>query len=534
MMSTPTILIVGAGPVGLTTALSLHRSGVASGDILVADQTPAHEPTRTWSKAISMSASSLEVFRILGIAERFIEAGRPLYTNHFGGGLRLLDLNYDVIGTKYPFNMGIPQLRTEAILLQRCEEVGIRFSWGRRFTTFVQTESGVSATFRKSDLPGSAEDDDVEIIEASWLIGCDSTHSAVREAAGIAFEGTTTTRYTWLADGYCEVGTPGMLTVRDKEGKSLCIASGDGPTGRRFIGNTPLVEIKPGEHPTAPSESEVREWAVKVFGSDFNFHGMTWSSVVGNAIRLADSFRSGRVFLAGDAAHQIFPSGGQGMNTGLVDATNLAWKLAAVVTGQIGPDQRVIERVLDSYTTERRALAEAVNQNSRMQMQVLFEITEDERAVSAFINEALGEPSLNKRWAQRFTGFGDPVEPYQLAFDGRTSDSLVGTRITHIADDNDHALLEATLKGIFVLAAVGESDCETDDFGKFKGFVKTSKHQGLVHVLEAPVRGLAEKWKKVNAMLIRPDFRVAWVAKDDDDTEESQADLAKILEWWLG
>lgn len=532
-MSSPTVLIIGAGPVGLTTALSLHRSGVPSRDILVVDQRPAHDPSRTWSKAISMSASSLEVFRILGIAERFIEVGRPLYTNHFGGGLRLLDLNYDVIGTKYPFNMGIPQLRTEALLLQRCEEVGIQFSWGRRFTTLSQTDSGVSATLQKSDSPDSKADTDIEIIESSWLIGCDSTHSAVRDAAGISLETTKTTRYTWAADGYCDVDTPGMLTVRDKEGKSLIIASGDGPTGRRLIGNTPLATISRGERPTAPTESEAREWAVRVFGSHFNFHGMTWSTVVGNAMGVADSFRSGRVFLAGDAAHQLFPSGGQGMNTGLVDATNLAWKLAAVINGLIGPEKDVIERVLDSYTTERLESALAVSQNTRMQMQVLFECTEDEKAVSAFINEALGEPSLNKRWAQRFTGFADPVEPYQLAYDGRLSDSLVGTRLTHIADDNDHTLLEASLKCIFVLAAVGDSGCEAKGFGKFKGLVKASKYQGLVHVLEAPVTASAEKWKQVTAVLIRPDFRVAWVARDDADIEGSQADLAKVLEWWL-
>lgn len=533
-MPSTTVLIVGAGPVGLTTALSLHRSGVPPEEILVVDQRPAHDPSRTWSKAISMSASSLEVFRILGIAERFIEVGRPLYTNHFGGGLRLLDLNYEVIGTKYPFNMGIPQLRTESLLLQRCEEVGVRFLWGRRFSALSQTGSGVSATFdRSGSLEGTA-DKDAETIQASWLIGCDSTHSAVRQAAGISFEGTKTTRYTWLADGYCDPDTPGMLTVRDKEGKSLVIASGDGPTGRRLIGNSPLATIPEGEHPTAPSESEVREWAARVFGSHFNFHGMTWSSVVGNAMKMAGSFRSGHVFLAGDSAHQLFPSGGQGMNTGLVDATNLAWKLAAVVTGRLGPDEEVIERVLDSYTTERRESALAVSQNTRMQMQVLFEYTEDERAVSAFINEALGEPSLNKRWAQRFTGFGDPVEPYQLALDGRSSDSLVGTRITHIADDNDHALLEATLKGIFVLAAVGGSERGDNDFGKVKSWVKTTKYADRVHVLEAPVRGLAEKWKDVNAILVRPDFRVAWLAKNDADTEVSQGDLAKVLEWWLG
>lgn len=528
------ILIVGAGPVGLTTALSLHRSGVPPRDILVVDQRPAHDPSRAWSKAISMSASSLEVFRILGIAERFIEFGRPLYTQHFGGGTKFLELNYEVIGTKYPFNMGIPQRRTEAILLQRCEEVGIEVSWGRRLISFGQSESVVSAKFQKTDTPDYTAANGVETMEVSWLIGCDGTHSAVREAAGISFEGTTTTRYTWLADGFCEVDTPGMLTVRGDDGKSLIIASGDGPTGRRFIGNNPLVAIADGERPHAPSESEVREWAVKVFGSHYNFHGMTWSSVVGNAMHIAGNFRSGRVFIAGDAAHQLYPTGGQGMNTGLLDATNLAWKLAAVVTGRLGPDRGVNERVLNSYSAERRPAAYAVSQNTRMQTPVLFEYTEDEKAISSFITEALGEPSLNKRWAQRFTGFGDPVEPYQLAFGDGPTDSLVGTRLTHIADDNDHALLEATLKGIFVLVAVRGSTSGANDSGKFKDLANASKYAGRIHVLEAPVTTLAEKWRQVNAVLIRPDFRVAWVARDDGDTKVSQADLAKTLEWWLG
>lgn len=535
-MPSPAILIVGAGPAGLTTALSLHRSGVPPEDILVVDQKPAHDPSRAWSKAISMSASTLEVFRVLGIAERFVDIGRPLYTQHFGGGLQLLHLNYDVIGTKYPFNMSLLQRRTEAILLERCEELGIQVTWGRRLISLGQTESAVSAKLQKTDTPGGTADNAVvETIEASWLIGCDSTHSTVREAAGIPFEGTATTRYSWLADGFCDEGTPGMLTVRGDDGKSLIIASGDGPTGRRFIGNTPLVVISDGgERPHAPSESEVREWAVKEFGSHYNFHDMTWSSVVGNAMQIAGSFRSGRVFLAGDAAHQLYPSGGLGMNTGLVDAINLGWKLAAVVTGAIGPDKDVVERVLDSYTTERLASGKAVIQNVRMQMQVLFEYTEDEKAVSAFITEALGEPALNKRWAQRMTGFGDPVEPYQQASGPGAADGLVGTRLTHIADDNDPALLEATLKGRFILAAVGGSGAEANEYERFKGVANTDKYAGRVCVLAAPMKALAEKWKQVNAVLIRPDLRVAWVARDGTDIEASQAELAKTLQWWLG
>ncbi|KAL1871928.1 hypothetical protein Daus18300_004564 [Diaporthe australafricana] len=530
-MSPPSVLIVGAGPVGLTAALSLQRSGIPAQDILVVDQRPAHDPSRTWSRAISMSASSLEVFRVLGIADRFVAVGRPLYTNHFGAGSRLLDLNYDVIGTKYPFNMGIPQLRTEAILLQRCEELGIKFSWGRRFSSLKQTGAGVSAIFQKSDGPESSIDGDGETIEASWLIGCDSTHSAVREAAGISFEGTRATRYMWLADGTCDPDAPAMRTERVKDGKSLVVASGDGPTGRRMISTITLDATPQHERPPAPSEQEVRDSAAKAFGSHYNFHAMTWSSVVGNGARMAGSFRSGRVFVAGDAAHQLFPSGGQGMNTGFLDATNLAWKLAAVITGKIGPDQDVVERVLDSYTTERRAAAQAVVQNGRMQMQVAFEETEEEKAAAEFIIEALCEPSLNKRWAQRFTGFGDPVEPYQLVLG---SDSIVGTRLTHISNDNENALLEATKQGLFVLAAVDEWGCTAADLGKFHEVASTIRCGDQVHVLEKPVETLADKWKPVTALLIRPDFRVAWVARSDTDAEVNQANLEKVLKWWLG
>ncbi|KAI3390513.1 hypothetical protein diail_9288 [Diaporthe ilicicola] len=533
--SSASVLIVGAGPVGLTAALSLQQAGIPARDILVVDQRPAQDPSRIWSKAISMSASSLEVFRILGIAERFVEVGRPLYTNHFGGGSRLLDLNYEVIGTKYPFNMGLPQLRTEAILLQRCEELGIRFSWGQRFSALRQTGTGVSATFQKSDGPADTAINYIDTIEASWLIGCDSTHSAVREAVGISFDGTKATRYTWLADGQCDLDAPGMRTERDKDGKSLIIASGVGPAGRRFIGTIPLNAAFHAARPAPPTESEVRDWAVKSFGSHYNFQSMTWSSVVGNGTRMAGSFRSGRVFIAGDAAHQLFPSGGQGMNTGLLDATNLAWKLAAVITGKIGPEQDVIERVLDSYTTERRASAVAVVRNGRMQMQVAFEQTEDEKAAAEFMIEALGEPSLNKIWAQRFTGFGDPVEPYQRAFaNGGMADNIVGTRLTHISEENEDSLLEATKKGLFVLAAVRRPDGKATDLKNFKAVINTSKHGDQIHALEAPVKGVADKWKPVTAMLIRPDFRVAWVARNDTDNEVDQDSLAKVLKWWLG
>lgn len=140
------------------------------------------------------------------------------------------------------------------------------------------------------------------------------------------------------------------------------------------------------------------------------------------------------------------------MNAGLVDAVNLAWKLAPIITGKASQDVSV--RILDSYTTERRESAWAVIRNIRMQMQVAFEQTEDEKAVSQLIIEALSQPSLNRRWAQRVTGFGDPVEPYQLSLMGtglRLSDSMVGTRLTHVSDEHEDSILQATKGSVLVL-----------------------------------------------------------------------------------
>lgn len=532
-MSSPLVLIVGAGPVGLTTALCLQQGGVSGRDILIVDQRPARETSDRWSKALSMSASSLEVFRILGIADRLIQVGTPLHETHFGGGPQHLHLNHDVIGTKYSFNLNLPQLRTEAILLKRCDEVGVQFSWGLRFSACSQTGTGVSATFHnlKPDVSPVGAVGGPETIEAAWLIGCDGTQSAVRTAAGIKFEGPRATRYGWLADGHCSPDAPAIRTAKIEHGRAMIVVLGDSPTARRFIGIVP--PLPKDEKPVALDESQVREKMEEAFGSHYNFHNLTWSSVVGNGMRLAETFRSGRIFIAGDAAHQVFPAGGQGMNTGILDATNLGWKLAAVIAGKMRTD--AIERVLDSYTTERRTSAQAVIYNIRVQIQLFFEQTEDNRAVSRFVTEALGQASLNEAWARRVTGFGDPVEPYQLALTGKGmsgSDNVVGTRLTHLAEDNESILLKALDQGVFILASISGS--KAYNTGDLEAIVKASGHGDHVHVLETPLVSSGDKWNSMAALLIRPDFRVAWVASSDTDMEENEMVLSRVLQWWFG
>ncbi|KAJ4408875.1 hypothetical protein N0V82_009605 [Gnomoniopsis sp. IMI 355080] len=523
-MAHPMILIIGAGPVGLTLALALHHAGVPANTILIVDQRLEHTPS-TLVKALSMNASSLEIFRILGIVERILPAGVPLHNAHFGSGRRLLDLNYEVLGTTYPFNYAIPQPRTEQILLTRCEEVGVQFVWGRRLTDLRDVQgTAVVATLQKVDgAPG-----ETETITAPWLIGCDGTRSAVREALGISWTGMAATRYCWVADVSMDPIAPGILTGIDEGGKTLFYSLAPGKA--RVSGNIPPSKVVPGQRPTPPDVQWVREWAKEAVRRDLVVRDIEWSAVIGNGMRTAGTLRAGRVFIAGDAAHSLFPAGGQGMNTGLLDVANLSWKLAMVATGKI-TSQDVVERVLDSYSSERKPAIEAVVKNVRVQMSSMFSKTENEQAVADFIAEAFDQPAFNRLWATRVAGFGDPTEPYQHVLQAK--DELVGTRLTHVADTDAGDLLQAASNNTFILAAVRCGNDEPVDFGWAKDLI--AKHKGQFKPLDTPLEVTDhQKWAGVQALLLRPDLRIAWVSREGGRLTERLEGLSSTLSWWCG
>lgn len=520
-MAHPTILIIGAGPVGLTLALALHQAGVPANTIVIADQRLDPTPSPL-VKALSINASSLEIFRILGIIEPFLAAGVPLHNAHFGSGRRLLDLNYEVLGTKYPFNYAIPQPWSENLLLTRCEEVGVRFLWGRRFAALRHAEGAVVAALDKVDSAAGGSED----ITTSWLVGCDGTRSAVREAAGISWTGTRATRYCWAADVSVDPTAPGILTGTDEGGKTIFYSLGPGQA--RISGNIPPTEVVAGQRPTAPDVQWVREWTKRAFGKDLGVRDIAWSTVLGDGMWTAETLRAGRVFVAGDAAHQLFPAGGQGMNTGLLDVVNLAWKLAMVVTGKI-KGQAAVERVLDTYSNERKPAIEAVVKNVRVQISSMFSTTEKESAVADFIAEALDQPAFNRLWATRVAGFGDPIEPYQHVLQGK--DELVGTRLTHVADAHAGDLLQAASENTFILAAVNCGSGKPMDLGWAKS--RLEKLEGHLRMLDNPLEVTdRQKWAGVQAVLIRPDLRVAWVYREGNRLTECVEALSSTLLWW--
>ncbi|HET6630305.1 MAG TPA: FAD-dependent monooxygenase [Woeseiaceae bacterium] len=346
-MQKPFVLIAGAGPTGLALALWLTRLGAR---VRIVDKTA--EPGTT-SRALAVQARTLELYRQLGIAGGLV-----------GGGIRIAGVNLWVKGKQaarlplgrigegmspYPFALVFPQDAHERLLVECLEAAGLAVE---RRTELVRVErSGheVSATLRRPD--GSEE-----TCEPAYLAGCDGAASFVREALGIGFPGGTYEGLFYVAD--VEASGPvadDELHVDFDDADFLLVFPLRGQRRLRLVGFVRAapgrnVLDKAGREPDELTFADVSDRAIRHLQlEDIEVH---WFSTYHVHHRVAHRFRDGRVFLLGDAAHIHSPVGGQGMNTGIGDAVNLAWKLAAAL------QDRAAERLLDSYEPERIAFAE--------------------------------------------------------------------------------------------------------------------------------------------------------------------------------
>jgi 2-polyprenyl-6-methoxyphenol hydroxylase-like FAD-dependent oxidoreductase len=333
------VLIVGAGPAGLTLAASLRELGV---DHVLIDRA---DEVRPGSKAAAVQPRALEYLDRVGVAGELVRAGDQ------GRGFRLHDrekvllrASYQHLDTPYPYVLLASQQTTEEHLLRRIGELGGAVYRGHRFLGFDADFPGVTATV-------AGPDGVLRAVSARYLVGCDGVHSAVRDAAGIAFPGDAPEQAYALADVRLKLGTDtaaGADTTFFLSSAGMLLLSPLAGGRHRIVAAAPPGWGDPG---TADVERLLSERGP--------LDGTRVTEVVAASVyrvqeRVAEKFRAGPVFLAGDAAHTHSPAGGQGMNTGIQDAGNLAWKLQAVLTG-LAPDG-----LLDTYHRERRPVAVAL------------------------------------------------------------------------------------------------------------------------------------------------------------------------------
>jgi 2-polyprenyl-6-methoxyphenol hydroxylase-like FAD-dependent oxidoreductase len=332
------VLIVGAGPTGLVLALWLTRLGVA---VRIIDKTA--EPGTT-SRALAVSARTLEFYRQLGMDGPLVDGGVKVPgANFWVQGTEVARLPLDRLGqgsTAFPFALIFPQDAHERVLIERLDALGVTVERRTELVRFDLRGDGVRATLRRAD---GVE----ETCEAAYLAGCDGAHSIVRETLATGFPGGTYSDIFYVADiEGSGPATNGEIHVDLGRSDFLAVFPLKG-TGRvRLVGTVIEQTADESGHLTFDG---VRD---RVIGHlNFTIDRVNWFSTYRVHHRVASRFREGRSFLLGDAAHIHSPVGGQGMNTGIGDAVNLAWKLAAVLNGGAA------QSLLDSYEPERIGFA---------------------------------------------------------------------------------------------------------------------------------------------------------------------------------
>ena len=334
-------LVVGAGPVGLTMAAELTRYGVGCRLI---DKNPTPNDK---SKALVLWSRTLELLQKTGPVEAFLRAGRTIDgASMYGQGRRLAHIELDDVASPYPRPLMLPQCDTERLLAEHLASQGLRAERSVELVGFDQSGDAVVATLAHAD--GRRE-----LVNCQWLLGCDGAHSTVRHALGIDFAGSAEQNDWILADVHVEgpVVDNEVSVFWHEEGVLIFFPI----TADRFRIVADIGLARSLERPADPTLEEVQRVLDARGPGGITLSNPVWLAGFRINERKVSDYRHGRVFLAGDAAHIHSPAGGQGMNTGMQDAYNLAWKLALVQAG-LGRDAPL----LDSYSAERSAVGDQV------------------------------------------------------------------------------------------------------------------------------------------------------------------------------
>ncbi|MGH3777484.1 MAG: rifampin monooxygenase [Pseudonocardiaceae bacterium] len=468
------VIVAGGGPTGVMLAGELRLHGV---HVVVLEK--AAEPTG-YVRALGLHVRSIEVMDQRGVLERFVAHGQQYAVGGFFAGID--KPSPDRLDTAHPYVLGIPQTVVERLLTERAIELGAEIRRGCELVGLSQDDHGVTAELA-----------DGTQLRSRYLVGCDGGRSTVRKLLGVGFPGEPTRVETLL--GEMEVAVPPeTLAAVVAEVRKTQKRFGAGPFGDGVYRVVVPAEEVAGDRSVPPTLEEFKQQLRVFAGTDFGVHSPRWLSRFGDATRLAERYRTGRVLLAGDAAHIHPPTGGQGLNLGIQDAFNLGWKLAAEVGGWAP------EGLLDSYHTERHPVAADVLDNTRAQMELLS--TEPgPRAVRRLLSELMDFEEVNRYLIEKITAIG-------VRYDFGEGHDLLGRRMRDVG----------LKRGRLYELMHGGRGLLLDQTGRLSVAGWADRVDHVIDVSEEP---------DVPAVLLRPDGHVAWVGDD-------QQDLHSQLPRWFG
>jgi 3-(3-hydroxy-phenyl)propionate hydroxylase len=435
------------------------------------------------SRSGGLHARTIEVLDQRGVADRFLAEGRAMQVQAFAG----IPLDISDFPTRHNYGLALWQDDFERILAAWVAELGVQITREREVTGFTQDETGVGV-----------ELSDGRSLRTEYLVGCDGGRSVIRKTAGIEFSGWDPLT-SWL-----------IAEVEMDQRPEFGLRPGGG-IGQREDGRIRIVLADPQLEYREPSLQDVREALVLADGTDYGVHSPTWISRFTDTTRQAESYRAGRVLIAGDAAHVHPPQGGQGLNTGIQDAVNLGWKLAEVIKGSAP------ERLLDTYQAERHPVGARVQQNTLAQ-NALRQTDARTAALRDTITELLGMDEPRKRIAGMLSGL-------DIHYDLGEGHPLVGWRMP----DLDLITASGPTRVFALLHDARPVLLSFDDAGSFdispwadRVRMVEAKHDAVWNL---PVIGEVDA---TPAVLIRPDGHVAWTGVLMDP------ELPRALAAWFG
>ncbi|SFY37350.1 FAD-dependent oxidoreductase [Streptomyces atratus] len=468
------VIVVGAGPTGLLLAGDLAAQGIS---VTLVERRPHR--TSNMTRAFGVHARTLELLDSRGLADELIKTGTSLSSLRFFGKL---SLDLDRLHTRFPFVLITPQYEVEQLLERRARTAGVHFRYDTELTGLRQSTASESVTAELREPDGSRA-----ALTARYLVGADGMRSPVRQALGLPFPGKSVIRSITLADVRLTEEPDDTLTVSGGvDAFALVAPFGDG--WYRVMGWSHAHQATDSSPSDPVDLEELREITRRALGTDYGMHDPRWISRFHSDERQVPRYRTGRVFLAGDAAHVHSPAGGQGMNTGLQDAANLSWKLAAVLRGQSADP----EALLDSYHAERHPVGTRALRSSGALVRLAMARTPLRRAVRTLAAAVLStvRPASDKTIGM--------VSGISIAYPApRGAHPLTSKRAPDLSlrEGRLHQLLR---DGTFVLVTPA-------------GTAAPASPTPLVHA----------HWRsdRATTLLVRPDGYIAWASEHPDPAD---------------